>query len=331
MEHLKVNNKISAELIYRSTDTLIILGILLLASLHSSTYNIQGYLIIGLAASLLFGLIGRFTDIYTSWSGRPFFRDEVIRLIVTWLVTFLFLIFIIFVVKTSEDYSRFVLISWLFVTPVLLISSRYALRILQASLKRIGLNNHSIAIAGITKQGLHFAQMIDSQPHAGFQIAGFYHLEDDGPELELPRHYARLGDANAMKEAARTGEWDQIYLAPSSEQSLLSKRLINELADTITPIRLIPDDFTNTLLHSRYMEIAETPILRIYDAPLSAQRAFVKRLEDLFLGMLILLLVSPLMLGIALAIKLSSRGRFCLSRAATVYAGKRFRYSNFAP
>ena len=148
MENLKVDNKISAELIYRGTDTLIILGILVLASMHSSHYNIQGYLALGLGASLLFGLVGRFTDIYTSWSGRPFFRDEVIRLIVTWLVTFLFLIFIIFAAKNSEEFSRFVLIGWLFITPVLLISSRYALRSLQASLKRIGLN---ITEAGIAR------------------------------------------------------------------------------------------------------------------------------------------------------------------------------------
>jgi putative colanic acid biosynthesis UDP-glucose lipid carrier transferase len=127
MKNLKANNKISSELIYRSADTLVILGILVLASLHSSNYNIQGYLIVGLGAALLFGLVGRFTDIYTSWSGRPFFRDEVIRIIVTWLVTFLFLIFIIFSVKTSEDFSRFVLISWLITTPILLIASRYAL------------------------------------------------------------------------------------------------------------------------------------------------------------------------------------------------------------
>lgn len=329
MEQLKVNNKISTELIYRSTDTLIILSILLLASWYPSTHDLQSYLIIGLGASLLFGLIGRFTEIYTSWSGRPFFRDEVIRLIVTWLITFLFLIFIIFIVKTSEDYSRFVLITWLFATPALLITSRYGLRALQASLKRLGLNNHNIAIAGITKQGLHFAHMIDSQPHSGFHIAGFYHLEKDGKALELPRHYARLGDADAMKEAARNGEWDQIYLAPSSEQASLSKQLIHELADTITPIRLIPDDFTNTLLNSRHMEIVETPILRIYDAPLSAQHALIKRIEDLFLGVIILLLVSPLMLGIALAIKLTSQGPILFKQTRHGLRGEMFQVLKF--
>jgi Undecaprenyl-phosphate glucose phosphotransferase len=329
MENLKTNNKISAELIYRGTDTLIILGIVILASLHSSTYNIQGYLSIGLGTSLLFGLVGRFTDIYTSWSGRPFFRDEVIRLIVTWLVTFLFLIFIIFAAKTSEEFSRFVLIGWLFITPLLLISSRYALRNLQASLKRIGINNHSIAIAGITQQGLHFAQMIENQPDSGFQIAGFYHLEDNSPALQLPRHYAHLGDADAMKEAARTGEWDQIYLAPTSGQSTFSMCLINELSDTITPIRLIPDDFTNSLLHSRYMEIAETPVLRIYDAPMSTQRALIKRIEDLFLGALILALVSPMMLVIAIAIKLSSPGPILFKQTRHGLRGEKFQVLKF--
>ncbi|QTR47116.1 undecaprenyl-phosphate glucose phosphotransferase [Thiothrix litoralis] len=329
MENLKVDKKISSELIYRSVDTLIILGILILASLHSSDYNIQGYLIVGLGASLLFGLVGRFTDIYTSWSGRPFLRDEVIRIIVTWLVTFLFLIFIIFAVKTSEEFSRFVLISWLFITPLLLISSRYVLRSLQASLKRIGINNHNIAIAGITEQGLRFADIINSQPDSGFQIAGFYSLEEDTDIIELPRQYAHIGNAQAMMEAARTGEWDQIYLAPSSGQSAASMRLINELADTITPIRLIPDNFTNSLLHSRYMEIAETPILRIYDAPLSAQRAFIKRVEDIFLGILLLLLVAPLMLGIAIAIKLTSRGPILFKQTRHGLRGEKFQVLKF--
>ncbi|EIJ36640.1 undecaprenyl-phosphate glucose phosphotransferase [Thiothrix nivea] len=330
MQNLKANNKISSELIYRGTDTLVIMGILLLASIYSRAYNMEGYLAIGLGATLLFGFVGRFTDIYASWSGRPFFRDEVIRIVVTWLSTFLFLIFTIFAAKVSEQFSRFVLISWLLLTPVLLIACRYALRSLQAALKRIGINNRAIAIAGITEQGLHFAQMIESQPDSGFQIAGFYTLDDDGSNpANLPSHYAVLGDTQAMLAAARNGEWDQIYLAPASGQSAASAQLISELADTVTPIRLIPDNFTTSLLHSRYLEIAETPVLHIYDAPLSTQNVFIKRLEDLFLGSLILLLVSPLMLGIATAIKLTSRGPVLFRQTRHGLRGEKFEVLKF--
>ncbi|MEB4589565.1 undecaprenyl-phosphate glucose phosphotransferase [Candidatus Thiothrix sp. Deng01] len=329
MENLKANNKISSELIYRTTDTLIIMGILLLASLYSRTYNMEGYLAVALGGALLFGFVGRFSDIYTSWGGRPFLRDEVIRLVMTWLITFLFLIFFIFALKISEQFSRFILISWLLLTPLLLIGNRYALRSLQRSLKRIGLNNRTIAIAGITEQGLHFAEMLEKQPESGFQIAGFYHLDDEADATNLPSCYACLGNIQTMVKAARTGEWDQIYLAPAAGQSASSLRLINELADTLTPIRLIPDDFTNSLLHSRYMEIAETPVLHIYDAPLSLQSAVIKRLEDLFLGLLILLLVSPLLAMIAIAIKLDSPGPVLFRQTRHGLRGEKFAVLKF--
>ena len=330
MENIKVDKKISSELIYRSTDTLIILGILILASLYSQAYNIDGYLAAGLGASLLFGLVGRFTEIYTSWSGRPFFRDEVIRLIVTWLATFLFLIFVIFAAKTSGQFSRFVLISWLFVTPVLLIANRYLLRTVQANLKRVGINNRTIAIAGITEQGLRFANAVENQPDSGFQIAGFYDIDcHQTSTVELPNHYARIGDKAAMVEAARNGEWDQIYIAPSLGQQAASIGLINELSETITPIRLIPDNFTQSLLHSRYLEIADTPVLCIYDSPLAAHHVFLKRLEDIFFGLILLALTSPVMLLIASVIKLTSPGPVLFKQTRHGLRGEKFQVLKF--
>lgn len=329
MKNLKVDKKISSELIYRSADTLIILGILILASVYSHAYNMQGYLAAGFGASLLFGLVGRFTDIYTSWSGRPFFRDEVFRIIATWLVTFLFLIFVIFAAKASGDFSRFVLISWLFVTPGLLIANRYALRSLQSAFKRVGINNRTIAIAGITEQGVRFANAINSQPDSGFQIAGFYSLDEETPSVSLPGQYAHIGGLADMKAAARSGEWDQIYLAPAADTSANAAWLINDLADTVTPIRLIPDNFTNSLLHSRYLEIAETPVLCIYDAPLSTRSTVIKRLEDIFFGSVILLLISPIMAGIALAIKWGSSDPVLFKQTRHGLRGEKFQVWKF--
>lgn len=328
METLNVDKRISSELAYRSTDTLIILGILLLASMYSSTYNMEGYLATGLGASVLFSLIGQFTGIYASWSGRPFLRDEVLRIILTWLTTFLFLIFVIFAAKTSEKFSRFVLISWLALTPLLLIGSRSALRNVQSTLKRVGIYNRTIAIAGITEHGIQFARTLEQQPDSGFQVAGFYQLLEPTCAV-LPNNYACLGDIHAMYEAARTGEWSQIYLALPIGETAKAEQLIQELADTITPIRLIPDNFTNNLLNRRYMEIADTPILCIYDAPQSLHRVLIKRLEDIILGLVLLVLVSPLMLLIALAIKLTSPGPILFKQTRHGLRGEKFQVLKF--
>ena len=329
MENLKMDKTVSSELIYRVTDTIIILGILILASVYSPQYNSPGYLAAGLGASLLFSIIGRFTDIYTSWSGRPFLRDEAIRIIVTWLSTFLFLIFVIFSAKASEQFSRVVLISWLFVTPTLLIASRYSLRSIQASLKRIGFNNRTIAIAGITEQAVQFADSIEKQPSSGFQIAGFYDLGAATTTVELPSQYACLGNLDDMIEAARNGEWDQIYLAPHNSHALNSLNLMNDLADTITPIRMLPDKFTASLLNSRYLEIADHPVLCLFDAPLSLHSAFIKRLEDLFFSFIILILIAPLLIGISLAIKLTSKGPILFKQTRHGLRGEKFEVWKF--
>jgi putative colanic acid biosynthesis UDP-glucose lipid carrier transferase len=324
-----VDKKISSELIYRSTDTLVILSIVLLASIYSSGYNLEGYLAAGLGASLIFGLVGRFTDIYTSWSGRPFFRDEIMRLIVTWLTTFFALVFVIFVSKTSDQFSRLVLVSWLLVTPVLLILNRYLLRSLLASLKRLGIHNYNIAILGMTPSGLKFAKSIQNQPESGLQIAGFYSTDNNIKELKTSGQYAQIGGLEQMIEDARLGTWDQIYLALPSEEKAFSRKIIAQLSDTATPIRLIPDNFTTSLMHSKYLEIADTPVLCIYDAPLSTQNTLIKRIEDVIIGSLLLLMLMPIMFAIAIAVKLSSPGPVLFRQMRHGLKGKPFKVWKF--
>lgn len=298
---------ISSELIYRTVDILIILLTLFLGSLYTNFYNTEGYLIAGLSAVVIFGLVGRFTDIYTSWSGRPL-RDEAVRVLIAWLLTFLSLIFIAFVTKTSEQFSRVVLIAWLVATPILLILARFLLRVIFAHLRRLGINNRTVVIVGMTQNGFHFARDLENKPEFGYNVVGFYEDRSERAYNEILNHYSLLGDFDDMILAARRGEWDQIYIALPVEARSRMLRLLDELSDSATPIRLLPDYFTTNLLHSKFIEIADNPVLCIYDSPFSADHAFIKRIEDLLLGSIILTLISPILLAIAAAVKLTSKG-----------------------
>lgn len=298
---------ISSELIYRTVDIIIILFTLFVGSPYTNFYNTEGYLIAGLSAVVIFGLVGRFTDIYTSWSGRPL-RDEAVRIIVAWLLTFLSLIFIAFLAKTSDQFSRVVLISWLVVTPILLILARFLLRLVFAHLRRLGINNRTVAIVGMTQNGYHFARDLENKPEIGYNVVGFYEDRSDRAYKEILNHYSLLGNFEDMILAARRGDWDQIYIALPVEARSRMLRLLDELSDSATPIRLLPDYFTTNLLHSKFIEIADNPVLCIYDSPFSADHAFIKRVEDLLLGSIILALISPIMLAIAAAVKLTSKG-----------------------
>jgi len=301
------DKKISSELIYRLIDVSIILMTLFIGSPYTNFYNIEGYLIAGMSAVMLFSFVGRFMDIYTSWSGRPL-RDEAVRIGMTWLITFLSLVFIAFVTKTSEQFSRVVLLAWLIITPLLLILARYILRLIFAHLRRLGMNNRTIAIVGMTQHGLHFARDLENNPDYGYHVVGFYDDRTERVHKEVLEHYPHLGNFEDMVNSARAGEWDQIYLALPVEAKTRMLRLLDQLADTATPIRLLPDYFTTNLLHSKFIEIADNPVLCIYDSPFSSDHALIKRIEDIIVGSLILTLISPILLLIAAAVKFTSPG-----------------------
>jgi len=319
---------ISSELIYRTVDILIILLTLFLGSPYTNFYNADGYLIAGLIAVVIFGLVGRFTDIYTSWSGRPL-RDEAIRIVVAWLLTFLSLIFIAFLTKTSEQFSRVVLIAWLVVTPIFLILARFLLRLIFAHLRRLGVNNRTVAIVGMTQNGFHFARDLENKPEFGYNVVGFYEDRSERAYTEILNHYSLLGNFDDMILAARRGEWDQIYIALPVEARSRMLRLLDELSDSATPIRLLPDYFTTNLLHSKFIEIADNPVLCIYDSPFSADHAFIKRTEDLLLGSLILIMISPIMLAIAAAVKLTSKGPVLFKQTRYGLKGEKIRVWKF--
>jgi putative colanic acid biosynthesis UDP-glucose lipid carrier transferase len=299
--------RISSELIYRGVDIFIILATLYVASLYTDNYYPEGYVIAGLAIIILFGLTSRFTEIYTSWTARPF-REETVRVLLTWLVAFFILVFIGFMTKTSSDYSRVTLTSWLVATPLTMLLARFGLRRLFSYLKILGLNNRSVVIAGMTENGLRFARQLEANPDYGYQVAGFYDDRSTRDKLNISNQYPVLGDFNDLVEVARDGEWDQIYLALPIESKKRISHLLDRLSDTATPIRMLPDYFTSNLIQSKYMEIVNTPILCVYDTPFSSNNAVIKRFEDILIGSMILILILPVMLIIAAAVKFTSKG-----------------------
>jgi len=316
---------ISAEFIYRGIDAILILLTLYITFLYTDFYYTEGYLIAGLLTILLFGIVARFSDVYSSWTARSFL-EETLHVLITWLVTFFLVIFIAFMTKTSPHFSRVTLLSWMVFTPAILIAGRFGLRQLISHLKVLGVNNKKIVVVGMTEIGLRFAQELESQPNYGYQIAGFYANKNSHNHLcakKISQQYPTLGNYNDLVIAAELGEWDEIYLALPSEAKKQISSLLDKLSNTATPVRMLPDYFTTNLLKSKYLEIVKTPTLCIYDSPFSAHNEFIKRVEDILVASIILILISPLLLLIALTVKLTSTGPIIFKQARYGLKGER--------
>lgn len=186
-----------------------------------------------------------------------------------------------------------------------MIASRMFMRFLLLKARRKGQNSRKIAIAGSGESAKALIEQIQENPWMGYRIAGIF---CDGNTQSNVKGQTILGDLNTLTKEARNQQFDAIFLAlPMSQEQALSK-LINALSDCSVPVHLVPDLFTFQLLNTRISSIGTLPLLSIYDTPHNGVHRLLKRLEDIVLSSLILLLISPLMLVVALAVKFSSKG-----------------------
>ncbi|HYC63590.1 MAG TPA: exopolysaccharide biosynthesis polyprenyl glycosylphosphotransferase, partial [Reyranellaceae bacterium] len=101
---------------------------------------------------------------------------------------------------------------------------------------------------------------------------------------------------------------DQIVIAlPWSDEQRIAQ-VMTRLSPLPIDVRLSPDLVGFSLAHCRYGEVAGLPVLNVFDKPLSEEKLVLKRAEDIVVALGLLTLFSPLMLGIALLIKLGSPG-----------------------
>lgn len=94
----------------------------------------------------------------------------------------------------------------------------------------------------------------------------------------------------------------------SMSDEIKLKGLVRKLTNTTCSVILIPDVFTFNILQSRIEEVNGVPVVPLFDTPMNGINMVFKRIEDLLIASLILILISPILILIALSVKLTSKG-----------------------
>jgi len=116
------------------------------------------------------------------------------------------------------------------------------------------------------------------------------------------------GHCKDVAEYVRRHGVNMVYIAlPLSNVPRMSE-LVNALRDTTASVYFVPDAFAFDLIQGRLVEINGMPALSVCDTPFHGIDAVLKRGTDLAIASIGLLLISPLMLAIAAAVKLTSKG-----------------------
>src|SRR6185295_13415550 len=134
-----------------------------------------------------------------------------------------------------------------------------------------------------------------------FDDRGAGRLRDLPPEQNL-------GTLERLADYARAHPVDVIYVAlPMASQPRIL-RLLEEVRDTTASIYFVPDIFVSDLIQARVDFVGELPVVAVCETPFYGFNGLVKRVSDFVLAFAILALISPLMLAIAIGVKLSSPG-----------------------
>lgn len=225
--------------------------------------------------------------------------------LIVWPMVFALILAIAIITKTSEDFSRGALFIWLVLCPTVLIAARL--------LERAFLQHHqgygtrSVAIVGANQAGVKLAAKLSNRPSTGQVLKAYY---DDRPiDLLAPEAIPLLmGNLATLLEHAHSGEIDIVYIALPMQAEECIIELVNALADTTVSVYFLPDFFLFELNQARWISLNGLPLVSIYDTPFAGAYGLVKRIEDVVLGSLILLIIALPMLIIAVAVKLTSPG-----------------------
>ena len=122
------------------------------------------------------------------------------------------------------------------------------------------------------------------------------------------KDYEVLGGLNDVEAYAKNNRVDELWIALPLRSEDRVKELLFALRHQTMNIKLIPDIFGFSLLNHSITEIAGLPAVNLSDTPMGGLNRLVKALEDSVLATLIFILIMPLLLIIAIAIKLTSPG-----------------------
>lgn len=287
-----------------------------------SSYSI----VVGVVVLLAALLFPRF-NLYKPWRGASIFA-EVRAITLAWALALFLLFAFAFTTKMGIQFSRGWIGIWAILGWVVLVSGRILLRVGLRWLRSHGFNQRHIVVVGSNNLGGEVVRRLMKSPWMGLQVVAFFCTEAPMPGVKIYRVPVVDGTEEITAYVANE-RIDQVWIAMPFKDEDKVKFLLHELRHSTVDIRYVPDLFGFRMMNHSLSEVAGLPVMDISVSPMDGTNRITKALEDRVLALLILLLISPLMIFIAIGVKLSSPGPVFYRQERVGWNGKIFMMFKF--
>ncbi len=246
-----------------------------------------------------------------TFPGRNRFHDRplnaAVDIVTSWVGLLLILALCGYATRSLHFFDTTVLLWWGLLTPVLLWSAVFAGRKLLRWEAARPHNRRRVVIIGAGPLGVRVAQALVARGTTWLEVLGYF--DDRGGErVHTEAAPLRLGTLAEAAPFIRSQGVHEVYITlPLGSQPRIVE-LMEQVQGTTASVFFVPDVFGISIIQGRLQDMNGVPVVGICETPFTGTNAVAKRVSDVVLASLILLLISPVLVAVAIGVKLSSPG-----------------------
>ncbi len=238
-----------------------------------------------------------------------------------WTAVFGCFTLVLFFLKMGEEFSRFWLASWFLGGLLVLAALRVLIGRLVINWSKAGVLERRAVLVGGGPEAVELIRALRNEPANDIRICGIF---DDRSSDRVPataEGLPRLGRIDELLEFGRQAEVDMLIVAlpMAAEQRLV--QLLKMLWVLPVDIRLSAGASRLRFRPRSYSYVGAVPFLDLFDKPIADWNRVAKSCFDRVVGSILLVLATPVMLAVALAIRLDSPG-------PVLFRQKRYGFNN---
>ncbi|WP_299235877.1 undecaprenyl-phosphate glucose phosphotransferase [uncultured Halomonas sp.] len=241
------------------------------------------------------------------------------KLCLVWAVVAIMAASLIFFAHAAERFSRLWVGGTLLISFGISASARVAAQLVLRRARRFGRARRTVFLVGPPEQLLQVGRGMRKAPAEGYSIAGVQRVAEEVGTTQLDQLARRVVESGAR----------EVWICVPLEMGGIVQSICYVLRHHTVEVRFIPDFRGMQLLNHRMSEVAGHLAVDLSVTPLDGLARIIKRLEDLILGALLTLLIIPVCLIIAIAIKATSPGPVLFKQYRTGANGRRFKVYKF--
>lgn len=282
---------------------------------ETGLYPLRKYFLLLGFIVLIFAFFLKYFKVYKSHRAHPLFYEIWITLKVSFF-SFLLLFTLLYLLKWDFVSRPFILI-FIINFFIFLSIEKIIIRLIAQWVRKKGFNFRNLLIIGNGTRAIEIAKIFEKNPHWGFKILGFI---SDGHKTNIEI----LGEIKDLPQIFKNFIVDDVIFAVS--RSRLEEveevfTLCQELGiNTRVALNIFPK--FNSKMHME--EISGIPLLTFTRIPTDVFALFLKRIMDIFLGLIFFIFLLPFLILISLSIKIDSKGPVLFKQIRLGLNGRKF-------